>query len=60
MERWGKRLWPVFAGSAILVATKRTIPLTPITMRWRAKQLFATGRLVNKPVTRGNIKKGNL
>lgn len=52
MERWGKRLWPIFAGATILVATKRTIPLTPVTKRWRARQLFPTGSFVNKPVTR--------
>ncbi|RLB64099.1 MAG: methylase [Deltaproteobacteria bacterium] len=54
-ERWGKRLWPIFAGVTILVATKRTIPLTPIPMRWRARQLFPAGQLVNKPVTREKI-----
>lgn len=52
LERWGKRLWPVFAGVTIVVASKRTIPLTPITPRWQTKQLFPSGHLVNKPVTR--------
>lgn len=52
MERWGKRLWPFFAGVTILVATKRTLPLTPITKRWHAKQLFPTGSFVNKPATK--------
>ncbi|MBL1320302.1 MAG: methyltransferase domain-containing protein [Methylophaga sp.] len=52
MERWGKRLWPFFAGATILIATKRTIPLTPVTQRWRARQLFPTGTFVSKPVTR--------
>lgn len=52
IERWGKRLWPVFSGVTILVATKRTIPLTPITPRWHKKQLFPSRRLVNKPATR--------
>ena len=55
MERWGKRLWPIFSGATILVATKRTIPLTPIPLRWRARQLFPAGQLVNKPVTREKI-----
>jgi SAM-dependent methyltransferase len=52
MERWGKRLWPVFSGVTILVAKKRTIPLTPITPRWHKKQLFPPRQLVNKPATR--------
>ena len=52
MERWGKRLWPFFAGVTILVATKRTIPLTPITQGWRVKRLFPAGSFVSKPVTR--------
>ncbi len=52
LERWGKRLWPVFSGVTIVIATKRTIPLTPITSRWQTKQLFPSGTLVNKPVIR--------
>ncbi|MFW5450588.1 MAG: class I SAM-dependent methyltransferase [Methylophagaceae bacterium] len=55
MERWGKRLWPVLSGCTILVATKRSIPLTPITKRWQAKQLFPSGSFVKKPVTREKI-----
>ncbi len=55
LERWGKRLWPFFSGVTILVATKRTIPLTPITKRWRARELFPSGTFVNKPVTREKI-----
>lgn len=55
MERWGKRLWPIFSGARIIVAKKRTIPLTPVTMNWRARQLFPASRLVNKPVTREKI-----
>jgi SAM-dependent methyltransferase len=52
IERVGKRLWPIFSGVTILVATKRTIPLTPITMYEHVKNLFPTGRLVSKPVAR--------
>jgi len=52
IERLGKRLWPIFSGVTILVATKRTIPLTPITMYQHVKHLFPTGRLVSKPVAR--------
>ncbi len=55
IERWGKRLWPFFSGVKILVATKRTIPLTPVTMHWRAKQLFPS-QLTQRPVSRGNMK----
>ena len=52
MDRWGKRLWPKLAGVTILVATKRTIPLTPITQNWRAKNIFPPRQLVSKPATR--------
>ena len=52
IERVGRRLWPVFSGVSILVATKRTIPLTPITMYQHVKYLFPTGSLVSKPVAR--------
>ena len=52
LERWGRRLWPFWSGSSIVVATKRTIPLTPISKNWRSKQLFS-GRSVASPVTRG-------
>jgi len=52
IERLGKQLWPIFSGVTILVATKRTIPLTPITMYQHVKHLFPTGRLVSKPVAR--------
>lgn len=55
MERWGKRLWPMLSGATILVATKRTIPLTPVTKRWRARRLFPTRSLVNKPATREKL-----
>ena len=55
LERWGKRLWPLFSGVTILVATKRTIPLTPVTMPWKAKQLFPS-RLAQHPVSRGNMR----
>jgi len=55
IERWGKRLWPLFSGVTILIATKRTIPLTPVTMPWRAKQLFPSP-LTQRPASRGNMK----
>ena len=51
MERWGKRLWPFWSGATILVATKRTIPLTPVTKHWRASKSFPSGSFVNKPAT---------
>jgi len=55
IERWGKRLWPIFSGVNILVATKRTIPLTPVKMLWPAKRLFS-GQLAQGPVSRGNMR----
>lgn len=56
MERWGKRCWPFFGGVTILVATKRTIPLTAIKSPWHYKQFFPSGRFVKKPVTRWSSK----
>lgn len=52
LESWGRRFWPVFSGVNILVASKRTIPLTPVIERWRAKQFLPKVRLVTKPATR--------
>jgi len=54
MERWGKRLWPVFSGVTVCVATKRTIPLTPIKQHWRTKQLFPRPLSPNR-ASRDNI-----
>ncbi len=55
LETLGQRFWPFFSGVNILVATKRTIPLTPVTQRWQTRQFFPTGRLVTKPVAREKI-----
>ena len=56
MDRWGIRYWSLFGGATILVATKRTIPLTPIKLPWRYKPFFAAGRFTKKPVTRWSSK----
>ena len=55
LETLGHRFWPVFSGVKILVATKRTVPLTPVTQRWRARQIFPKKGLVTKPATREEI-----
>jgi len=52
MERWGRRLWPWLGGVSVMVACKRTIPLTPVRSQWRNRRLFPTPGLVNKPLTR--------
>lgn len=52
MERWGRRLWPWLGGVSVMVASKRTIPLTPVREQWRKRRLFGTPGLVNKPLTR--------
>lgn len=52
MERWGRRLWPWFGGISVMVAAKRTLPLTPVRESWRKRRLFPTPGLVNKPLTR--------
>lgn len=54
MERWGKRLWPIFSGVSIIVATKRTIPLTPVSHKWQTTRLFPAA-LANKPATKEKI-----
>ncbi len=55
LDSWGQRFWPIFSGVTVIVATKRTIPLTPVEQRWKTKQFFPIGKLVTKPVTRENI-----
>lgn len=57
LETIGHRFWPVFSGVKILVATKRTVPLTPIAQRWRPSQIFPKKSLVTKPATREEINK---
>jgi SAM-dependent methyltransferase len=52
MERWGKRLWPWLGAVSVMVACKRTIPVTPLRDNWRQRRLFPTPGLVNKPLTR--------
>ena len=52
IERWGRRLWPWLGGVSVMVACKRTIPLTPVRESWRQRRLFPTPGLVNKPLTR--------
>lgn len=56
MDRWGKRLWPIFGGATVVVATKRTVPLTPIRSGWRYKQFFPSGRYIKKTVARWSSK----
>ena len=55
LESYGRRFWRAFAGVTILVATKRTIPLTPVTGRWHAGKWFPKKSLVGKPATREKI-----
>lgn len=38
LERWGQRVWPIFAGGYSLVAVKRVIPLTPVRAKWRKEK----------------------
>lgn len=52
IERWGRRLWPMFSGAFILVAVKRTVPVNPIHSKWRFNPAAASSRFINKPVTR--------
>lgn len=53
-ERWGRRLWPWFGAVSVMVATKRTIPLTPLRASKREHSLFPGPGLINKPITRDN------
>lgn len=54
IERWGKRFWPLLGGVSVIVASKRSIPLTPVREEWRKRRLFPSPSLVNKPITRDN------
>jgi len=55
LESCGHRFWPIFSGVTVLVATKRTVPLTPVAQRWHTAQLFPKKRLITKPATREKI-----
>ncbi len=52
LKELGQKFWPAFSGVMIIVANKRTIPLTPIESKWQARQLFPSGQLINKPALR--------
>ena len=52
LERWGRRLWPWLCGVSVMVASKRTIPMTPVREQWRQRRLFPAPELINKPLTR--------
>ncbi|GJM04760.1 MAG: SAM-dependent methyltransferase [marine bacterium B5-7] len=51
LERLGRYCWPVFGGLYVVVAKKRTVPLNPIKMQWRAKRNMI-GSGVIEPTTR--------
>lgn len=55
LDNIGQRLWPIFSGVKVIVASKRTVPLTPLPQRWRAVQIFPKKGLVTKPATREKI-----
>jgi SAM-dependent methyltransferase len=38
LDKFGKRLWPIFGGAYMLVAKKRVATLTPIKPRWRPRR----------------------
>jgi SAM-dependent methyltransferase len=53
LERWGKRL-PLFSGASVIVAKKRTIPLTPIMARKRWKAAALLPPRVSQPLGKTN------
>lgn len=53
LERLGSYCLPIFGGLYIAVAKKRTLPLNPIKMQWRAKRnIIRVGAI--KPTTRNH------
>jgi SAM-dependent methyltransferase len=50
-ERYGQRFWSCLGGVTMMVAAKRTIPVTPIKAKWQKRRLFMSPNLV-KPLTR--------
>jgi SAM-dependent methyltransferase len=48
----GQTFWPALSGVMIIVANKRTIPLTPVKSKWQTRPFFPNGQLVNKPALR--------
>lgn len=56
LEGLGRRLWPIFGGSYVLVAKKRVETLTPIRPRWNPRQhVVATGLIESMEQHRGKI-----
>jgi SAM-dependent methyltransferase len=55
LERLGRLCWPIFGGLYVVVAKKRTVPLNPIKMQWRAKRnMIGSGAI--EPTTRSQLK----
>ncbi len=51
LERLGRYCWPICGGLYVVVAKKRTVPLNPIKMQWRAKRnMIGSGAI--EPTTR--------
>ncbi|MCP5141925.1 MAG: methyltransferase domain-containing protein [Gammaproteobacteria bacterium] len=51
MERMGARWWPGLGAGYVMLAQKRTLPLTPIRPRWRARRALLGARVAG-PSTR--------
>jgi len=59
MPQWLQRYGSLFSGATVLIAQKRTLPLTPVKPQWQTRSLFPSPRspkLVNKEVNRTLLK----
>ena len=46
LELLGRYCWPIFGGLYVVVARKRTAPLNPIKIQWRAKRNMIMTRII--------------
>jgi len=57
LERLGRICWPIFGGLYVVVAKKRTIPLNPIKMQWRAKRNMIGSGAIEPTARNGYLRK---
>ncbi len=57
LERLGRYCWPIFGGLYVVVAKKRTVPLNPIKMQWRAKRNMIGSNAIEPTIRNGYLRK---
>jgi SAM-dependent methyltransferase len=54
LETLGRNFWPFWGGAYTIIAVKKSIPLTPIKPKWRLKEIWDQGTVVNPSPSKFN------